>query len=105
MDDHESTIHGTTASLFRKAAGFRSTTGYRELNLFVTEWHPGPLTLVGLRTKPKSAILRLGQGRTSRLPVTTHEGVHSVVLPATAPGTLLPVVTVRFAGQPEASAT
>jgi alpha-L-fucosidase len=105
MRDHQGTIYNTSASLFAKPSGFRSTTGYRELHLFVTDWRPGPLPLAGLRTKPRYAILRLGGGRTSRVPVTFAGGMYSVVLPADAPATLMPVITMRFAGQPVVSAT
>ncbi len=100
MQVHGDTIHGTTASLFAKTTGFRSTTAKRRIHLFVTDWRSGPLLLSGLQTKPTSARLRMGGGRNVRLMVEPRDGGYAVVLPATVPETLVPVVTLQFAKTP-----
>ena len=100
MQVHGDTIHGTTASLFTKVTRFRSTTAKRRVHLFVTEWQGGPLVLSGLKTAPTSATLRLGGGRKARLAVEKHDTGYVVVLPVAAPSTLLPVITLQFAGTP-----
>lgn len=100
MQVHGDSIHGTTASLFSKAARFRSTTAKRRLHLFVTEWRSGPLLLSGLQTRPSSATLRVGGGRNERLVIEQRDGGYAVILPAAAPSTLLPVVTLQFRETP-----
>lgn len=100
MRDHGDAIHGTSASLFAKATGFRSTTAARRVNLFIADWQAGPLALPGLITTPTSAVLHLGKGRTTRLAIARTNDGHAVTLPDTAPPTLMPVITLKFSETP-----
>ena len=104
MKDHGDTIHGTTASIFTAPKRFRATTAGKNVHLFVTEWAGGPLALTGLRTRPVEAGLRLGGGKMQRLEIVEADGTYTVVLPAAAPDTLIPVVSLRFGQVPVASA-
>jgi alpha-L-fucosidase len=97
MQVHGDTIHGTTASMFTSADGFRSTTAGRSIHLFITDWKPGPLTLPGLRTAPTDARLH---GTSVRVPVVRTGSEYALMIPAEAPDALVPVVTLRFAGIP-----
>jgi hypothetical protein len=47
----------------------------------------------------------LGGGRNQRLVVEQRDGAYAVQLPATAPGTLLPVVTLQFRETPRVDVT
>lgn len=88
-------IYGTTASLLRAPEGFRSTTsGVRQLHLFVLDWKGGALSLPGLQTRPAKATL-LG-AREVTLPVARVNGAIAVMLPDTPPDLLIPVVILRF---------
>jgi hypothetical protein len=98
MQLHGATIHGTTASRFEKPKGFLSTTGgRRQLHLFVLEWKAGPLRLPGLVTVPNRATLHGVRGAAAQLAVESGPDGVQVVLPATPPPGLLPVITLGFA--------
>lgn len=45
-------------------------------------------------------MLRLAGGRKARLVVEQRDGGYAVILPAAAPDTLLPVITLQFAESP-----
>ncbi len=100
MADHGDAIHGTTASLFPDTLRFRSTTQGNTVHLFVSDWSPGAMPLPGLQTRPARAWARLGGGKRQTLPVTGAAGSFAITLPAMAPATLLPVVTVEFGSAP-----
>lgn len=92
---HAKTIQGTTASRFAAPTGFRSTTGGpKELHLFILDWKAGPLALPGLVTRPAKA--RLLGNKPLPLPVAQVNGAMALMLPESAPETLLPVVTLQF---------
>jgi alpha-L-fucosidase len=101
MRDHADTIHGTTASIFARPVGFLSTTAGKKVHLFVTEWKAGPLALPDLRTAPRDARLH---GTSRRLAIIQQGAGFAVMLPAPAPDTLVPVVTLRFATLPVVAA-
>jgi len=100
MKDHANAIHGTSASLFAAPKGFLSTTAGRSVHLFILDWPTGPLPLDGLRTAPRSATLRLGAGKTRRVPVVRDGDRWALALPASPPDVLVPVVTLQFSASP-----
>ncbi len=100
MQLHGDTIHGTTASLFADTTRFQSTTRGNSVHLFVSDWTPGALPLPGLKTRPVRAWARLGGGKRQTLAVNGTAGSFALTLPASAPATLYPVITVEFASAP-----
>jgi hypothetical protein len=98
MQVHGKAIYGTTASRFAAPKGFLSTTsGPRQLQLFILDWKPGAFRLPGLATLPERATLAGEQGKPQTLEVAVADGGFSLMLPPSPPPGLLPVVTLKFA--------
>ena len=98
MQVHGRAIYGTTASRFAAPKGFLSTTsGPRQLQLFILDWKPGAFVLPGLVTPPERATLVGELGKPQTLQVAVADGGVSLMLPSSPPPGLLPVVTLKFA--------
>lgn len=91
-------IHGTTASPF-SSAPFRATSAPKRLNLFITDWKPGPLKVPGLRTPVRRAYLLADRGRIPVAVGATSAPV-TVTLPDQPPNSLCGVVVLEFDGEP-----
>ena len=96
---HEAAIHGADPTPFGPLAWGECTTRGNTLFLHVFQWPAdGRLIVPGLKTKVEMA--RLGA---AKLAVKASAGNVIITLPASRPGTLIPVVALELAGPAEAS--
>lgn len=98
MNVNGDAIHGTTASPFA-GTPFRATRAPQRLNLFFTDWKPGPLDLPRLRTPIRRAYL-LPDPAKAPLQVEATQAGASVTLPAAPPDALCSVVVLEFDADP-----
>jgi alpha-L-fucosidase len=96
-------LYGTRGSPFAQPptvatpagpAPVRVTAGPRTLNLVVNQWTGGAIVLPGVRTVPRQAVVLGGEG----VPIEVERTLAglTVTLPERGPGTVLPVVQLRF---------
>ena len=98
MAVHGPLLRGSAASRFTDGDRFRAVTHDDRTHLFVHDWRPGPLLLAELRTMPIRARLLSDDGTAVPLPVERWDEGPVVILPDRAPASLLPCVTLEFAG-------
>ncbi len=91
-------IHGTTASPFKKLAWGRATKKPNRLYLHVFDWPKGELVVPGLRNEVKKAYL-LADAAKAPLKTTSAASGVSIKVPARAPDAIASVVVLEIEGE------